>query len=231
MRCCACAELQGDGAVVVSRGASLTMCVKCALNVSTHIYLTPDLFVACKADARFTDRDHLFVVIRSQPVLVPRREGECAFCGALLKADKLAAHLTAECQHLRFTCAHCGAASDNYKAARNHLNRECSRIRCESCAFSGSAPAFLRHRLTSLIKARLQQLSETLNHSYRRDLLSSETFALGAQVGTCVNRALGCVGALLNQDPRTLKALEVLPPVDDLRVAGCDARMIAYEGL
>ena len=206
------------------------MCVKCALNVTTHVCLTPDLFIACRADARFTSRDSLFIIARSEPILIARGEGECAFCGAVMRQGKLAAHLLTECQHLRFTCAHCGLASESYKAARNHLLNECSRVRCEGCAFSGSAPAFLRHRLTALIKARLKELSQTLNHSYRRDLLSTETFALGAHIGTCVNRALGCVGALLSQDPRTLKALEVLPPVDDLRVAGCDARCIAYEG-
>jgi len=231
MRCYLCGKNQADGSLVVGQ-----QCLECARVVVVEAGLTPDLFVACKSQLRVEPSDVLAIVSEGYPAVVCADEGTfpCCLCQSSFSTPALLRlhFLSRNCAALKFVCAYCAAETPTVTLATRHLTAECCSLRCMDCAFAGSASAFLRHKLQTLVQQRLYELAQTLNHSFRRDLLSPSNFSTGAAVGSVVNQALNAVVETVEgkRQPESCA-----PPVDDValpRMLRCEARRwrVEYEG-
>lgn len=231
MLCSLCGKAQLEGAIMVAN-----KCMDCARTVPVEAGVTADLFVSCKSEPRLDPSDVLSMVVDGFPVPLVPDDGAhaCPLCQhAFATPALLRMHfLSRNCLAMRFVCSYCAAETATFAAATRHLTAECCSLRCLDCLFSGSASAFLRHKLQTLVQQRLYELAETLNHSFRRDLLSPANFSTGAAVGSIVHQALTAVVETVEGKRQPEPSA---PPVADValpRMLRCEARRwrVLYEG-
>lgn len=237
MECIVCCQVQAEGAAVFTNPDGTLVCFTCAATVLVEVTLTPDLFISCKTTIRIQSQQSLCLILRRSAVPLSLSPNECPLCQSSFQSSQhVLSHLnTGSCKTLTFSCVHCNAVLPSLQSAKKHLHSECFCVQCGECSFQGSAPAYLRHKLQSVVQKRLFQLMQTLNHSFRRDLLSPDTFAVGSAVSHVVHRTLNAVVGVVEGDAGVLRSLPaVLPPVLDVSFSPlrCDSAAwhVEYEG-